>query len=233
MQKKVGKEWKFWFDYADNLPRRHKRTGQTTKSYYFILDCFTNEFLFISPKAKDVLGQDYKLYTIADFINSIHPDDKDDVINYERFAIEFMESLFYNEHFRYHISYSYRVMTAFGYYIRIKQTYHALDVNEEGHMSQSIILHEVIEGDYEKDNYDFLVFDRLKFRRVNLDNIFDLTKREKQVLDLILNAKTSQEISEILFLSLHTVNTHRKHILAKTNSSNFLELIQKMTQRKK
>ena len=42
-----------------------------------------------------------------------------------------------------------------------------------------------------------------------------LTRREREVLKLVLDGNTSQEISEMLFVSLHTINSHRKNILKK------------------
>lgn len=42
-----------------------------------------------------------------------------------------------------------------------------------------------------------------------------LTPRERQVLKLIAEGKTSKEIAKLLFISIHTVNNHRKNIKKK------------------
>ncbi len=42
-----------------------------------------------------------------------------------------------------------------------------------------------------------------------------LTRREQEVLALVVQAATDQEIANALTLSLHTVKTHMRHILAK------------------
>ncbi len=42
---------------------------------------------------------------------------------------------------------------------------------------------------------------------------FALTEREIEVIQLLLEGKTSKEISGILFISKHTVDTHRSNIL--------------------
>jgi DNA-binding NarL/FixJ family response regulator len=39
-----------------------------------------------------------------------------------------------------------------------------------------------------------------------------LTTREREILSLIANGKTSKEIAQLLFISIHTVNNHRKNI---------------------
>lgn len=54
-----------------------------------------------------------------------------------------------------------------------------------------------------------------------------LTFREKEILKLIINGKTSDEIASLLFISKHTVNSHRKNILKKSNCKTNSELIVK------
>lgn len=47
-----------------------------------------------------------------------------------------------------------------------------------------------------------------------------LTKREMEVLKLICDGMSSKQISETLFISINTVETHRKKILMKLNVKN-------------
>ena len=41
--------------------------------------------------------------------------------------------------------------------------------------------------------------------------------QEKKILSLLAEGKSSKEIAEALFISPHTVDTHRRHLLKKTN----------------
>lgn len=52
-----------------------------------------------------------------------------------------------------------------------------------------------------------------------------LTRREKEVLALIVEEYTTQEIANKLFISLNTVETHRKHLLHKLNVRNTAGLV--------
>jgi len=52
-----------------------------------------------------------------------------------------------------------------------------------------------------------------------------LTKREKEVLKLIGKGLSSKQISAMLFISLNTVETHRRHLLQKLEVKNSMELI--------
>ncbi len=52
-----------------------------------------------------------------------------------------------------------------------------------------------------------------------------LTRREKEVLELIADGLTNNEIAEKLFISSTTVDTHRKNLLAKFNAKNIAALV--------
>ncbi len=52
-----------------------------------------------------------------------------------------------------------------------------------------------------------------------------LSKREQEVLRLIVDGKKSLEIAEQLFISINTVDTHRKNILAKCEVKNTAQLV--------
>ncbi len=57
------------------------------------------------------------------------------------------------------------------------------------------------------------------------DEAVDLTKREKEVLELICLGFSNQEISEKLFISQRTVERHRSSLLFKTDSKNSVSLV--------
>ncbi|MEE9350167.1 MAG: response regulator transcription factor [Flavobacteriaceae bacterium] len=59
-----------------------------------------------------------------------------------------------------------------------------------------------------------------------------LSKREKEILELISRGKQSIEISELLFISKYTVDTHRKNMLKKLNLSTSTDLIQFAVEKK-
>jgi DNA-binding NarL/FixJ family response regulator len=52
-----------------------------------------------------------------------------------------------------------------------------------------------------------------------------LTRREKEVLELIADGMTNAEIAQKLFVSVTTVDTHRKNLLAKFDTKNTAALI--------
>nr|WP_299253676.1 LuxR C-terminal-related transcriptional regulator [uncultured Cytophaga sp.] len=85
------------------------------------------------------------------------------------------------------------------------------------------------------NNIDFLIYktasdeiqQTISYTSFNEDNSqLKLSKREIEVLALVKKGHTSKEIATKLFLSEHTVHTHRKNMLHKTNTKNMAELIQ-------
>ncbi|MDO6429033.1 response regulator transcription factor [Flavitalea sp. BT771] len=57
-----------------------------------------------------------------------------------------------------------------------------------------------------------------------------LTRREKEVLQLVAEGMTNNEIAEKLFISPNTVDTHRKSLLAKFGAKNTASLIRMAAQ---
>ena len=52
-----------------------------------------------------------------------------------------------------------------------------------------------------------------------------ITSREREILGLLSKGHNSKELSEMLFLSPHTVDYHHRQLLKKTNSRNIAQLI--------
>ncbi|MFT3935573.1 MAG: response regulator transcription factor [Chitinophagaceae bacterium] len=57
-----------------------------------------------------------------------------------------------------------------------------------------------------------------------------LTRREKEVLELIAEGLTNNEIAEKLFIAVATVETHRKNLLAKFEAKNVASLVKMAVQ---
>lgn len=52
-----------------------------------------------------------------------------------------------------------------------------------------------------------------------------LTPREKEILDLVIDGKSSTQISSEIFIAIDTVKTHRKNMMRKLGVSNTIELL--------
>lgn len=68
------------------------------------------------------------------------------------------------------------------------------------------------------------------FAKKQQGNTFDImqvkiSKREKEILGLIIKEHTAQEIANMLFISLHTVETHRSNLMSKLGVRNSAGLV--------
>ena len=60
----------------------------------------------------------------------------------------------------------------------------------------------------------------------NLQDSYDLlTEREKEVLQLLAEGKSNKEVASVLDVSVHTVETHRTHLMQKLNLHNTAEIV--------
>lgn len=80
------------------------------------------------------------------------------------------------------------------------------------------------EGNFANHNYSEFETD-LNDEADYVDQLFGLTKREKEILCLICNGKNTKEISEELYISLHTAETHRRNLLYKLDVKNTAEMV--------
>jgi DNA-binding NarL/FixJ family response regulator len=55
--------------------------------------------------------------------------------------------------------------------------------------------------------------------------LLEITRREEEVLQLVCQQHTAEEIAEKLFISVKTVNGHRNNLLQKTGSRNVTGLV--------
>jgi DNA-binding CsgD family transcriptional regulator len=77
-------------------------------------------------------------------------------------------------------------------------------------------------------NHHYLGNDASVFRVPDeslLDSGYTFSDREFQILQLLAQGMDSDKIAQNLFLSTHTVNTHRRNLLKKTNKSFTHELV--------
>jgi DNA-binding NarL/FixJ family response regulator len=63
------------------------------------------------------------------------------------------------------------------------------------------------------------------YQRSSMVELSMLTRREKEILELVAEGYTNAQIAEKIFLSVFTVDSHRKNLMAKLNVKNTASLI--------
>jgi len=69
------------------------------------------------------------------------------------------------------------------------------------------------------------IFDNSKNKQIAWQHFQTLTKQEKVVLKLLSTGATNKEVGESLFISKHTVMTHRKNIYKKLDINRTSDLV--------
>lgn len=206
--------------------------------YYYVLN-LTNSTL--SHHHENIL----KLHGLKKFpenlkevIDLTHPEDIPFVIKAEQAVVKKMLEVGSEHQLYLKSSYCFRMKTAKGNYELFHHQAMPTLEDEGGNLVQAVNIHTNINHITKQNPYTVLVSGigpRNDFHQIKIDNpsisahqsLENLTKREVEVLSLIAKGYSGTEISEILILSQHTVRSHRKNILTKTNSRNGKELLKK------
>jgi len=226
-----------WEDHAIEI-EAHKRyllSFQPGPSFYWILNIKESRFEMVSPEVKNVLGYDADDFDFPLMFDLIHEEDKAHILNFEVAIADFFRPMHYRERFNYKLQYDFRVLHAKGHYVRILNQMIVIGYNKASNTILTFGVNANITH-LKKDNRPMLSFvaldDGPSFFDVVVKSVYKpskgiLSPREKQVLKLMLEGLISKEISCRLNISKYTVDSHRKHLLEKTNSKSVSEMIKK------
>ena len=203
--------------------------------YYIVFNIFQGEIEFASEEIKPILGYEPEEITIEFLMDKIHPEDKSYFLNFEYKIAEFFKNIDYDKVKNYKAQYDIRFKAKNNEYVRILQQAVQIDYDETNYYRTLGIQTDITH--IKKDGIPC-------FSLIGLDgepsfyNIQDLevftksydlfTKREREILKEIVEGKSSKTIASDLNISLHTVNTHRKHILIKANCKSPIDLVTKV-----
>jgi len=204
-------------------------------SYYFIINHHTLTMEFVSKEVQDVMGYLPSEFNIPFMNEKVHPDDRSWFLVFGNRMIDFFSQIGIENVSKYKVRYDIRLRKKNGEYARILYQGIMLEHDENGRFLRSLSVHSDIT--YLKQEgtpvLSFIGMDgEPSYHDIASNNNFieskdDLTRREKQVLKLLIEGKLSKEVSSILKISKQTVDTHRKNMLHKKNLSNTGELIGK------
>jgi DNA-binding NarL/FixJ family response regulator len=118
-------------------------------------------------------------------------------------------------------------------YINANTIVQAIRAGVESHIKKECSANEIVESIDETINgkkfycsdivsqmrNESVDINKIKFNTLSYDEA-SLTERERQIIQLIAEGYTNSQIAAVLYLSNHTVNTHRKNIMRKLNVNN-------------
>ena len=230
---------------TDSIPSRLKFDADYYKkffsffllgdSYYFIINHHTLKMEYVSKEIETVMGYLPSEFEIGFMNDRIHPEDRSWFLAIGSSMIDFFSQLSIDKLMKYKVRYDIRFRRKNGTYARILYQGVLLEHDLNGRFLRTLSVHSDItylkqEG---KPVLSFIGMDgEPSYFDVASKNIFieskeELTRRERQVLLLLIEGKLSKEISQVLNISKQTVDTHRKNMLHKKQLSNTGELVGK------
>lgn len=199
-----------------------------TKESILIIDIEQQKVLF-AKGFKNLFGYEDDTISLDFVIENQHPDDSNLV---RRVGMGTLNYAFKNltKSNSYSLLISYRRVRKDGSYIKILSHTSACETNENGSIKSLFIKYtdisfldktDLVQWNFEMDDLNVSDF-KNSIYQVHKD-LF--TEREVEIIKLIDNGFSNNEIAGKLFISKHTVATHRKHIFKKSRVHTVKELL--------
>lgn len=207
--------------------------------YYMIFNPPEMKIEFASEFITALTGYKPEEFTLSLFMEIIHPEDLPYFMDFEATVTKFWNGLPPEKVMKYKSRYDYRIRKKDGTYVRILQQIVTIQSDDEGAVLRTFVVHTDI-SHLKSDQRMVLSFIGLEGEPSYIDvepiqkfspskPIF--TKSEKEIIHLLSQTKTTQEIAHILNRSPQTISTHRKNIMKKTGTTSVLQLIKLTVER--
>lgn len=201
--------------------------------YFYVIDFFDMSLSNISPAISEIHGLDPATVSFNDILGAIHPHDIDFVTKAEQFSLDFFyKKIGYEKFLNHKISYNFRFRLKNGEYVLFNHQALVLTIGDNGRLGKSINIHTRIDHLTNLNTYTVSLIGidgETSFMNLSLDekhqNLTEFSKREIDIIRLISNGFSNNDIAEKLFISPLTVKKHRNNILIKSDSKNTAQLI--------
>ncbi|MFN8207894.1 MAG: LuxR C-terminal-related transcriptional regulator [Bacteroidales bacterium] len=205
-----------------------------TNQFYYITDFLQVRNLYVHPNVQELMGYPTEAWSDLDFVGGIiHPGDRDFVVAFSLKSVRFtMENLSYIKKDLHCGTFSidFRIRKYDGSYIRVNRLTSAVKCDARGTMTHAVSFFTDI-SHLKHDNHircclignDLPEFTTDEFYRRYASH--DLSEREKEIIRLLAYGLDGKTIAERLHISEHTVVSHRKNMLRKTNTKNAASLV--------
>jgi DNA-binding CsgD family transcriptional regulator len=223
-------------DRNDHLMLQVEAMTEANNQFFYISDIIQMNVIFTSNRSKQMIGIDPEEVSPYHFMEATHPDDIQRLNLGRAKIIKMAQDLF--------IAQKGEALLSTNYSIRNRRGKYA-DYLIQGYLFFTTIpyktvfflkVHTNIDWCKKiKHGYHYYLGNDLSYFRYPDDeflskgNVF--SEREFEIIRSIESGMSSEEIAEKLFLSVHTVNTHRRNILEKAGKSHISDLIYELKER--
>ncbi|MBN2728015.1 MAG: helix-turn-helix transcriptional regulator [Bacteroidales bacterium] len=206
----------------------------TGTSCISIFDMYKRQHIYMSEGYHNILGFDKNL--VKHHPEQIHTEARthpDDRLEMAMAGIHFLKIAFelpIIERKRSKLIADYRVLNKKDEYIRVVEQFQALELDSKGNVWLALCFLDIspsqdIENPFRCKAVNYATNEIMSWVNPDKKELQKLSSREKEILGMIASGMMSKEIAEKLYISIHTVNTHRQRILEKLDVNNSIEAI--------
>lgn len=228
------------YDYLNSLEQKLHDRKVVEKSFktvtnfplplgqcFYILD-FKNNAITFSKGLEKMLGYTKEEFNTLLLLDIIHPDDRDMVGRLIKATLMFATENNVTRDVGFFVSY--RVRHKDGRYLKVLRQSNIYEHDEEGRIISNLSLLSDISflnlSNKVEWKFDAPGLDKQKFKSYvtkEYSNFF--TQRELEIIHHMKSGSTSKDIAVKLNISKHTVDTHRRKILQKSNCETTIEVL--------
>ncbi len=208
-----------------------QRLAEVGNSGITVFDLHKKEHVFASYNFGDLFGYDMQLVNKqgTDYFDSrVHPEDLVELTRNGISLLKFFYQIPKEDRFNYKFVSEYRILGSGEKYVRIIEQHQPLELDKHGNLWLGLAVLDVSPNQNTEHGIKMQVINCKTGQILPLiseSKSPELSKREIEILSLVKQGFMSKEISEKLFISIHTVNTHRQRILEKLNVDNSMEAV--------
>ncbi len=200
------------------------------KQFFYIGDMLKFDIVYTGATIKEVMGIEASEFNPGSQYVSTHPDDMQRHGVSRSKMVKISSDILNSKNDYLIMSTNLRFRHIKGHYINtLVQAYTFYSHIPEPSVYSLFVLTDIDWFGPIKHGYNFIVGKDLSCFRIPDKELIQtgciFTDREYEILNLIRKGYDSQQIGEKLFLSTHTVDTHRRNIIKKTNYQSTSELI--------
>lgn len=219
-------------DYHKTLLNRLDVTGTSCIS---IFDLHRRTHIYLSDGYHYLLGSDLDMVRNAPWDvhtdSLMHPDDQYEMTLAGMHFLKIGFTLPILEKKKAKLIAEYRIWNKDQKYIRVVEQFQAIELDRRGNIWLALCVMDVSPNQDASAPFRCHVMNYASGDLINWDEVKALSPgavlspRENEILGMIATGMLSKEIAAKLYISVHTVNTHRQRILEKLNADNSQEAI--------
>lgn len=223
----------------DTFVEYSSMTFGCNRYYYFILDYILHKIEYVHPSIQSILKCRYYDFDFNYLLARIHPEDIYEVLKAELEIMSHKQPLLdmpMNDSSDFLCSYIFRLMDETGKWITILNQCKPLKYLKSGKVKFLLCIHRditfIIEAG-EKNSIELgnsetniqLKNWSSELTKSSSENKLILSKRELEIVNLLSQGHASKQISRLLSISVHTVETHRRNLIRRLGLKNTTEVV--------